>query len=635
MLELLRKNAQSWAIKVAFGIIIIVFIFYFGMGNFTDKKEPVVAYVDGQAISAREFQKAYEDTVTNMRRQNPGMSAEELNTPQLKQAILSQLVNTRLLLTAAGKMGVTVSPAELRSIISSIPAFQGQNGAFDPAAYKTALSQMHTSAQRFEDELKSNQVVQKLQAYTAISTMLTEPEAKAMFQWAREQVRLEYVTFSAKNFLDQVKPTDEQLAAHYETAKDRFKEPARIRLEYLPITVSELASAQKITDEDVKAYYDKRADEFVHPEQLHARHILIQAPQDAPKEVQDKAEAAIRSIAAEVRKGDFAAVAKKRSQDPGTAPSGGDLPWFSRGMMVKPFEDAVFALKPGQISEPVRTQYGWHIIKLEASRPAGKVPFEDVKAQIRRRMGEEKASEKVSEILDQSMDQIAAGVKLEKIAQGLGLSVKKSEMLDAAQIQAAFGLKKEAVDSLFGLADGASAKTPLAMENNKGYLLAEKLEGTPEATLPLDKVRDKVLAEYKAQEARKLAMNKAQDVLAKLRDAASRDQALAGLKGEVKTTQAMDRQAAVLEAGGNPQLLMAVFAAADKNWLAQPFETPSGVVLARLADRIPASEETWEKEKRFWTTQGAGTFRQDLFNALLQNLRASAKIEIVRQDLLN
>lgn len=635
MLESLRQNAQSWGIKVAFGIIIIVFIFYFGMGNFTDKKEPVVAYVDGQVISAREFQKAYEDTVTNMRRQNPGLSAEELNTPQLKQAILGQLVNTKLLLAAASKMGVTVSPAELRSIISSIPTFQGQNGAFDPAVYKNALAQNHTTAARFEEELKSNQVMQKLQAYTAISTMLTEPEAKAMFQWAREMVRMDYVTFSAKSFLDQVKPTDEQLAAHYETAKDRFKEPARIRLEYLPITVGELAAAQKVTDEDVKAYYDKRTDEFVHPEQLHARHILVQVAQDAPKDVQDKAEAAIRSIHAEVKKGDFAAVAKKRSQDPGTAPNGGDLPWFSRGMMVKPFEDAVFALKPGQISEPVRTQYGWHVIKLEASRPAGKVPFDDVKGQIKRRLAEEKASEKVNEILDQSMDQIAAGVKLEKIAQGLGLATKKSELLDAASVQRGFGLKKEAVDTLLALADGASAKTPLAMEDNKGYLLAEKLEGAPESVLPLDKVKDKVAAEFKAQEARKLAMNKAQEVLAKLKDPAARDQALAGLKGELKTTKAMDRQAAVVEAGGNPQLLMAVFSAADNNWLAQPFETPEGVVLARLAERIPASEENWEKEKRFWTTQGAATFRQDLFNALLQNLRAGAKIEIVRQDLVN
>lgn len=635
MLEQLRQNAQSWGIKVAFGIIIIVFIFYFGMGNFTEKKEPVVAYVDGAAISAREFQKAYEDTITNMRRQNPGLTAEELNTPQLKQAILAQLVNTKLLLAGAQKMGVAVSPAELRAVISSIPAFQGQNGAFDPAVYKNALAQNHMTAARFEEELKSNQIVQKLQGYTAVSTMLTEPEAKAMFQWARETVRMDYVTFAVKNLLDQVKPTDEQINAFYEAGKERFKEPARIRLEFLPITVGELAAAQKTTDEDVRAFYDKRAEDFLHPEQIHARHILVLVPQGASKEQEDKAAAQIKNIHAMAKKGDFAAVAKKHSQDPGTAPGGGDLPWFSRGMMVKPFEDAAFALKPGQVSEPVRTQYGWHIIKLEAARPAGKVPFEEVKADIRRRLAEEKASEKVNEILDQSMDQIAAGVKLEKIAQGLGLTTKKSELMDAATVQRVFGLKKEAVDTLFALAQGASAKTPLAMEPIKGYLLAEKLEATPEAVLPLDKVKDKVVAELKTQEARKLAMEKAQAVLAKLKDPATRDQALAGLKGELKTTPPLDRQAAVAEAGGNPQLLMAVFSAADKNWLGQPFETPAGVVLARLAERIPASEETWEKEKRFWTTQGAQTFRQELFNALLANLRASAKIEIVRQDLVN
>ncbi len=119
MLETLRRNAGGWGIKIAFGIIIVVFVFAFGMGSFTDKKEPVVAYVGGEAISAREFQKAFEDAITAMRRQNPGVSAEELNTPQFKQAILGQLVNTRLLLSAAAKMGITVSQAELRAIISS------------------------------------------------------------------------------------------------------------------------------------------------------------------------------------------------------------------------------------------------------------------------------------------------------------------------------------------------------------------------------------------------------------------------------------------------------------------------------------------------------------------------------------
>ncbi|MDP3426042.1 MAG: SurA N-terminal domain-containing protein, partial [Humidesulfovibrio sp.] len=119
MLERLRQNAGSLGIKIAFGIIILVFIFSFGTGSFTDRKEPVVAYVGDEAISAREFQKAYEDAVTGMRRQNPSASAEDLNTPQFKQAVLSQLVNTKLLLGAARKMGVTVSPAELRAVISS------------------------------------------------------------------------------------------------------------------------------------------------------------------------------------------------------------------------------------------------------------------------------------------------------------------------------------------------------------------------------------------------------------------------------------------------------------------------------------------------------------------------------------
>ena len=636
MLEQLRQNAESWGIKIAFAIIILVFVFSFGMGSFQDKKESVVAYVDGKPISAREYQKAYEDTITAMRRQNPGLSAEELNTPQMKQGILGQLVNTKLILAAAEKMGITVSSSELRALISSLPAFQNAQNSFDPGLYKNALAQNHTSPERFENELKSNQIVQKLQSLTTVSSLFTEPEAKSLFQWAREKIRMDYVMFPASAFMDKVKPTDEEIKAFYESSKDRFKQPALIRLEYLPITVSDMASSIKIDDAVAQKQYNANADSYTHPEQLHARHILLLVQPNADKAQTDRLEGEIKSISAQLKKGgNFEALAKKLSQDPGTAPHGGELPWFSRGMMVKPFEDAAFALKPGQISEPVRTQYGWHIIKLEATRPAGKVPFEDAKEEIKRRLAEEKASEKVNEIMDQSLDQMAAGVKLEKIAKDLGLATKKSDLLDAAGVQRTFSLKKEAVESLFALAVGTAAKTPLSMEPAKGYLLAEKIEDQPESVMPLEKVRDKVLAELKLQDARKLALEKAQATLTKLMDPATAEQTAASLKGELKTTPPMDRQAAIAQTGGNPQLLMAIFAAQNKSWLKTPFELPSGVTLARLNERIGAPEEEWVKEKRFWTTQGSAAFRQELFNALLTNLRSTAKIEIVRQDLVN
>jgi peptidyl-prolyl cis-trans isomerase D len=636
MLERLRQNAESWGIKIAFGIIIIVFVFYFGMGNFTEKKEPVVAYVGKEAISAREFQKAYEDAVTAMRRQNPGASAEDLNTPQFKQAVLSQLVNTRLMLMAADKMGVRVSPAELRAVISRIPAFQNNSGAFDAGIYKNALTQNRTTPKRFEDELKANQTIDKVQAFTAIASMVTEPEAKGLFQWARETVRLETLALPVKSFADQVAPTDAQLSAYYEKNKDRFKEPARVRLEYLPITVADLAGGQKITDDEVRKQYDAGAETYKHPAQIHARHILLMVPPSAPQEAADKTLAELKGIQAQLKKGaGFDALAKKYSQDPGSAQKGGELPWFAQGAMVKPFEDAAMALKPGQVSEPVRTQFGWHLIKLEGTRPAGKVPFEEAAPEIRKRLAEERASEKINEILDQSMDQIAAGVKLAKIAQGLGLETRKSDMLDLAALQTQFGLKKEAAETLFALANGQGAKTPLSMEPARGYLLAERIEGTPETLLTLDKVKDKVVAAVKAEEGRKLAIEKGKAVLAELASPDAQAKVLAQYKADLKTSAPVDRQGAVAVVGGNPQLLQDMFAAADKNWLKQPYELSESVVLARVSERIPAPEETWEKEKQGWLGQGAAVFRQELFEAVLKNLRASTKVEIVRQDLLN
>ncbi len=636
MLDKLRRHAEGWGIKIAFAIIIIVFVFYFGMGNFSEHKEPVLAYVGGEAISANEFQKAYEEAVTAMRRQNPGASAESLNTPEFKQAVLSQLVNTKLVLVAAKKMGITVSPAELRSIISSVPAFQGANGAFDAGVYKNMLAQNHITPARFEAELKSNQIIQKLQGYTALASMVGEPEAKGLFQWAREDVRIDTITFPIKTYADQVKPSDAQLNAYYEQHKGLFKQPARVRLAYLPISVSDLAAAQKVSDDDVKQQYEASADTYKHPEQIHARHILLLVPPSATQAVVDKTLAQAKDIQAQLKKGaSFQTLAQKYSQDPGSAHKGGELPWFAQGSMVKPFEDAALALKPGQISAPVRTQYGWHIIQLEGTRPAGMVPLDEAAPEIRKRLAEERAGEKISEILDKSMDQIAAGVKLDKIAQGLGLQVKQSDMLDTRQVQSLFGLKKEAADTLFALADGACAQTPLAMEPARGYLLAQKIQGMPESELPLDKVKDKVIAGVKRDEGRKMAVAKAKAVLAELQNPASQEKAISNYKPDFKTSAPLDRQSAIAQFGGNPQLLQDVFAAADKSWLKQPYELADAVLLARLNERIPAPEDLWQQEKGAWLGQGAAAFRQELFDAMLKNLRATTKIEIVRKDLLN
>ncbi|MDR3641272.1 MAG: SurA N-terminal domain-containing protein [Humidesulfovibrio sp.] len=636
MLERLRQNAESWGIKIAFAIIIMVFIFYFGMGSFTEKKEAVVAYVGGDPISAREYQKSYEDAVSSMRRQNPDASAEELNTPQFKQAVLTQLVNAKLLLSAADKMGITVSAAELRAVISGIPAFKGPNGVFDPALYKQALAQNHTTPLQFENDLRREQVMQKLEGYTAVAAMVTEPEAKGLFQWARENVRLDTLSFPVKTFAEQVKPSDAQITAYYDQNKNSFKEPARIRLEYLPISAADLAAGQKVSDEEVKKQYDANADTYKHPAQVHARHILLLVPANAPQAASDKALAEIKGIQSQLKKGgSFETLAKKYSQDPGSAPKGGELPWFSQGAMVKPFEDAALALKPGQVSEPVRTQYGWHLIKVDAVRPAGKVLFEEAAPEIRKHLAEEHASDKVNEILDQSMDQIAAGVKLAKIAQDLGLATKKSDMLDMQTLQTVFGLKKEAAETLFALADGTSATAPLSMEPSRGYLLAEKIEGTPETVLPLDKVKDKVVAALKLEEGRKQAMEKAKAVLAELASPDAQAKVLAQYKADFKTSAPLDRQSAIAQVGGNPQLLQDMFAAADKNWLKQPYELPEAVVLARVSERIPAPEDAWEKEKSVWIGQSAAAFRQEVFEALLKNLRATTKVEIVRQDLLN
>lgn len=629
MLEIMRQHASGWVIKVLFGIIIIVFIFFFGAGSLHKQGDPVIAYVDDKPILVRDFTMAYNRSTEDLRRQNPDASPESLQNPLRKQQLLSQMINSRLLLGAAEKMGLSSSTSELRATIAHMEAFQNEAGIFDAEIYRQVLAQNHMTPAEFEQNLRDNLLVEKVRAYVSMPARADEAQAKGLFLWAREQARVEYLLFPQAEFLAQAQVTDKQVGEFYEQNKDKFQRPAQASFRYLAFTPKALAPYQNVSDEDVRKAYDANRAAYTRPEEVRARHILITVDPAAGPAEAEKAETSIRALAAKLKAGaDFPDLARRYSQDT-SAENGGDLGWFGRGVMVKSFEDAAFALKKGEISEPVRSEFGWHLIQVVDRREPGPMAFDEVDDQIREQIAEERASEKTSDLLDEALDQMAAGVDIAKIAEQAGLSVSTSPLLTQDGLVQLFAMTPEAAQALFLLAPGASTKTPLAIDG--GYLLAEKVQDVPEALLPLPEVHDTIVQILKRQEAQRLAKEKAEQVLADLRAGKATPAELKGLR----LSEPFNRSGQVPGLGGSPALAQAVFAVRGNEWLAQTFPLPSGVALVRLKERIPPTDEAWAKEKGFWISSASQRYGDELFQAYLADLRSKSKVEVIRADLLN
>lgn len=632
MLDIMRKNASGWIIKILFGALIVVFVFAFGMGTM-DQSDPVLAYVDEEPIPVMEWQRAYRESVEAMRRQNPNASPEELNTPEFKQLILAQLINARLIRNEAANMGITVSRAEIRDGIGAIPAFQNQQKQFDPSLYKAVLAQNRLTPSQFEKDYEVNRLIQKVQEFIGEPARATEEQARDMFNWASERIRAEYILVSPQKLVDSVEVTDEDISGYYAGNKEQFKVPATVKIRYLAFTPRELAMYQDVSDDEVKAYYDANTSAFQQDEQVKARHILIKVDEAAGEDDVARAKKQIEKIAAQVKVGkDFAELARKNSEGP-SAPNGGDLGWFGRGQMVKPFEDAAFALKKDEVSGPVRTRFGWHLIKVDDVREAGAKPFEDVKETIRSTIAEEKAAGKVTELLDNAVDHVATGKSLEDVGAAVGMVPRESNASSREALERAFGLKPEAVDTIFAMPKGETTNIPLAIED--GYLLAEKVDESAESYQEQADVEETIIAELKRTKAMEAALEEARTIAAGLKDPAQREETLAEYATDLSTSAPFGRQGFVPGLGMNQEFVNALFLQKDNEWLPEPFTFPTGAVVARLQQRIAPSDEEWQKQKEFWIASADRTMRDELFQSFMTNLRNNSDIEIVRPDLLN
>jgi peptidyl-prolyl cis-trans isomerase D len=632
MLDKMRDSANSWIIKAIFAIIIIVFVFAFGMGQFSGKNDPAIAYVDDTPISTQEFMRVYRQTADYFKKQNPNLDSDYFQSSEFKKMILGRLVNSYVLRNEAEKLGITFSKTELYYSISSIPFFHGADKQFDKNIYNSYLRANHMSAATFEHDQKISHLVQKLQTYVALPVRPTEAEARDIFNWAASQVKAEYIAFPAENYSAGIKISDKQIEEYYNKNQEKFRVPETASISYLEFTPKEMAKYEKVTDEEIKQYYEAYKDNYKQDAKVKASHILISVDENADKAEVKKAKAKIEKIYAQAKKGaDFAKLAQKYSEGPSST-VGGELGWFDKKSMVKPFADKAFSMKVGDVSEPVRTRFGFHIIKLEDKKEAGTQTLADVKSKIKATISEDKAAGSIHEKLDNAIDMAASGMKLEKIADEIGVVVKQVEKTTVDALKQQFGMKPEAAKTVFNLAINTVSEIPVAIDN--GYIIVQKDVDTPSFIKPLKDVKDSIVNYLEKDHAKIAAKTAAEEVLKKLIDPKTAKAEQDEIQADVRTTEAFGRNGFIPGLGMSKNLVEDTFNAADSHWLNKVYELEDGYVIARLDERIPPKEGQWEKQKEVIMNSLQREQTNTILNSFVTELRKKADIKITRPDVL-
>ncbi|HKK34307.1 MAG TPA: SurA N-terminal domain-containing protein [Desulfomicrobiaceae bacterium] len=630
MLEIMRQGAQSWGIKLLFGIIIAVFVFAFGMGGMQTDKHSTLATVNDQPIKVNEFIRAYERSVQAARQQNPQLTSEMLEQMQFKDQVFGRLVNSALLKAEAERLGIQVSIEEVRREITAIPAFQNEQQTFDRERYQSVLSANSLNPAEFEEQFRHNLLMQKFEEYLSLPARVTEQEARDYFEFTRETATVNYVPFNLETYKDAVTITPEQVQAYYDEHPEEFTIPAKARIDMLVLTPEGLAPTRSVTPEEISAYYEAHSSQFKQEEQVRAGHILLELAEDAPEEQEKGVLQKISTIRTEIEQGTpFAEAARKYSEGP-SATSGGDLGWFARGRMVPGFEEAAFALEPGEISEPVRTEFGYHLIRIEDRRAAGSKKLDEVSQEIKTILAREKASEAITDLLDSALEQLLTGSDLTTTAEKLGLSLETSDFFTKQAGPAGLELAPEDKATLFALADGEPTQEPILMDT--GYLLAQKVDDKPSVLKPLEEVRAAIEERLTLSRARDKAREAARTTLAGIK--AKRDVLPEELQARMKTSTPFSRQGFIQELGMQPDLAEAAFTSAPGTWLETPYETQDGAVLVSLKELIPPKDEDWEAQKQFWMASLEQNRKQELFRSVIQDLRDKAEVVILNGDVL-
>jgi len=628
MLGLMRKHATSWLIKVALFAIVIVFIFWGGY-SYTERKASRVAEVNGSYISMLEFQSMYNNLEEQMRRQLGKQFTPELaETLNLKKQALEQLINRRLILTEAKILDLGVSREELQNAIISYPAFQ-TNGRFDDQRYQQILRLNKLNPQEFEASQSEDLLISKVQHFITRGTKVLDTEILSFFHLTQDKVNLAYIQVDPKDFKSQVKVDEDSIKEYFDKHRESYRLPVKRNILYVRFKPQDYINEVQPTDADIEDFYRLHEEDYKEPEKVRARHILFRIPPKAKtsdiQAIQKKADMVLDLA----RKGEnFAELARKYSED-STASKGGDLGYFTRQDMVKPFSDAAFSLKKGEISDLVRTRFGLHIIKVEDIKPESIKPLAEVKEKVIQSVKQEQALEIARQRAESFIDLGRSLDDMKKAAQEKNLPVKESGFFAAGEPIPSLGSYPEISEAVFSLQLKEISPVLTLGEDQ----LVAQLIGIQDSRLEeLDEAQKQVREDWLAEQSRDLARRKAEEWLQVALKEGTITNVARNNKLQLKKTGLFTAVSPAQPIGNQRDLVITAFALRPAQPVApEVYQVNGKFLIMQLEDRQPATEEEFQKQRAGLATQLLTAKKEQTFSRWIAGIREKSDIKILQK----
>ena len=616
MLTEIREKSQGTLAWVILALICIPFALW-GINNYIDAGgESSVASVGPKDFYQRDVTKAYEQYSQNFK----GMGIDEV---ALKSQALQKLIKDEVLLQYVHSQGLVVTDDEARDFIKSLPYFQ-VDGKFDDKQYKALLGSQRISSAEFVNRIKNALIMEQFQHSLIDSSFATSYDIESFFKIQNQQRDFSYVTVGLDANVGQ--PTAEEISSYYDQNQESYRTPEQLSVEYVELKLEDLAKNVAVSEDKLKAYYDEQKDQYTTPERRKISHILF-AIND--KVTEQDALAKAKKAKQDLAKKDFAALASEVSDDKLTAKKGGDLGLFNVGVMEKAFEESASSLKQGEVSEPIKSSYGYHLIKVTELVPSSTKSFESAKADLTKAYQKSQAenafyeaSEKLTQLSYEHPD------NLQSVSEALGLTVQKSALFTKATGEGIAADEK--VRSAAFAEEILQGNNSAPIEKSNDHLVVLRmLEHKAAAKRELNEVRLKIVLVLTQEKAQKAALEKAQKIKASLAAGKTFKEVAAEYKLEVKTENGLARAKSKL-----PQpLTQAIFTAAkpvgDKPSVFV-IALPSGEqVVASLTKVTPGvmSEED-KKQMDLAKKNIANAFGQTEFEQVLNSLQADADVKV-------
>ena len=491
--------------------------------NSSDGQGGVVARVGSQDISQGEWDAAHRSESDRLRGSMPNIDVKLLDSPEARYAVLERLIRERVLAQAADKSNLMTSDARLARDLQQDPtiaALRLPDGKLDMDRYRQLAASQGLTPEGFEARVRRDLSVRQVEAAVTATSFAASGVADVALNAFFEKREVQIVNFSSADFAQRIYPTDAELDAFYKGNQALFQSPEQASIEYVVLDLDSVKKSITISESELKSYYDQNVARLSGNEERRASHILINAAKDAPPAERQKARARADELVQEVRKSpdNFAELAKKHSQDTGSAVKGGDLDFFGRGAMVKPFEEAVFAMKKGDISEVVESEFGYHIIKLTEVKTPTQRPFDELRAGIESDLKTQQAQRKFAEAAETFTNGVyEQSDSLKAIADKLKLEIKIAVDLPRKAAPGATGVlnNEKFLSAVFGTDAIEKKRNTEAIETAPNQLVAGRItKYSPARVMPLEDVREVVRARVVSVRAAEMAKKEGESKLA-------------------------------------------------------------------------------------------------------------------------